>query len=260
MPIPAKTLCILKKCWLSQRSAVSGRWSVVSGYRSAVSGWRLAVVRLSAHAEVSAQFLVHCWITAPNQMRNICPLGFLASLDFPDSLFPIASLNPMSLEPVALEIATFAAGCFWQVEAAFQAIPGVCATSVGYMGGHFANPSYLDVLSRITGHAEVCQAEYDPSLVSYSELLDIFWRIHDPTSLNRQGADRGEQYRSAIFYHTPEQARIAHQAVRQLDASGRYERAIVTQIQPASDYWLATDDHQKYLAKKKQPQIPKTNT
>lgn len=149
-----------------------------------------------------------------------------------------------------LEKATFGAGCFWGVEATFRQVKGVVSTSVGYMGGHFEQPSYLDVLSRITGHAEVCQVEYDPTMVSYDELLHLFWNIHDPTSLNRQGADRGEQYRSVIFYHTPEQATIARHSKTQLDRSGKYDKSIVTQIQPASQYWLATEDHQQYLEKK----------
>jgi peptide-methionine (S)-S-oxide reductase len=149
-----------------------------------------------------------------------------------------------------MEKATFGAGCFWGVEAAFQRMRGVVSTSVGYMGGHFANPSYLDVLSRITGHAEVCQVEYDPAIVSYEELLATFWSIHDPTSLNRQGADRGEQYRSVIFYHTPEQAKIARHSKNQLEHASQYDKSIVTQIQPASNYWLATEEHQQYLEKK----------
>lgn len=146
--------------------------------------------------------------------------------------------------------ATFGAGCFWGVEAAFRTCKGVVSTSVGYMGGHFEHPSYLDVLSRITGHAEVCQVEYDPSVVSYETLLDLFWSIHDPTSLNRQGADRGEQYRSVIFYHTPAQEQIAIYSKEQLERSRRYDKAIVTQIQPASTYWLAEEYHQQYLAKR----------
>lgn len=148
-----------------------------------------------------------------------------------------------------MEKATFGAGCFWGVEAAFRKISGVKSTSVGYMGGHFENPCYLDVLSRITGHAEVCQVEYDPAQVSYEALLDVFWRIHDPTSLNRQGADRGDQYRSVIFYHTSEQAAIARQSKLALDRSNRYDKAIVTEIQPVADYWLATEDHQQYFEK-----------
>jgi peptide-methionine (S)-S-oxide reductase len=107
------------------------------------------------------------------------------------------------------EKATFGAGCFWKTEDAFRRLSGVFATSVGYMGGHFPNPSYLDVLSRITGHAEVAQIEYNPQEISYEALLAVFWSIHDPTQLNRQGPDRGEQYRSIIFYHTPEQKLIA---------------------------------------------------
>jgi peptide-methionine (S)-S-oxide reductase len=146
--------------------------------------------------------------------------------------------------------ATFGAGCFWGVEAAFRRVKGVISTSVGYMGGHFERPSYLDVLSRITGHAEVCQVEYDPSMIMYETLLNTFWRIHDPTSLNRQGADRGEQYRSVIFYHTPEQAQIASRSKEHLEHSGKYDNPIVTQIQSASSYWLATEEHQQYFEKK----------
>lgn len=150
-----------------------------------------------------------------------------------------------------MEKATFGAGCFWGVEDKFRRVTGVISTSVGYMGGHFENPSYLDVLSRITGHAEVAQLEYDPQMVAYEQLLAIFWNIHDPTSLNRQGADRGEQYRSVIFYHTPQQRMLAERSKQQLQQSGKYDKPIVTQIQPASTYWLATDDHQQYLEKKR---------
>lgn len=147
------------------------------------------------------------------------------------------------------ELATFGAGCFWGTEAAFRQRLGITRTSVGYMGGHFENPCYLDVLSRITGHAEVAQVEYDPSHISYEALLEVFWDSHDPTSLNRQGADRGEQYRSVIFYHTSEQGAIAQRSKLALATSGRYEKAIVTQIKPASTYWLATEEHQQYLEK-----------
>ena len=149
-----------------------------------------------------------------------------------------------------MEKATFAAGCFWGVEAAFTKVKGVKATSVGYMGGHFPNPSYLDVLSRITGHAEVCQIEYDPREVTYEELLEIFWKIHDPTSLNRQGADRGEQYRSAIFFHNSLQEKAARLAKYKLQQSENLEKPIITEIQPASEYYLATAEHQQYFAKK----------
>ncbi|MEO0948850.1 MAG: peptide-methionine (S)-S-oxide reductase MsrA [Cyanobacteria bacterium J06641_5] len=148
-----------------------------------------------------------------------------------------------------LETATFGAGCFWGVEATFRKVRGIKATSVGYMGGHFPNPCYLDVLARITGHAEVVQVEYDPAIASYNALLETFWSCHDPTQLNRQGPDRGEQYRSVIFYHSPVQAAAAHHSKQQLEQSGRYEREIVTQIVPASDYYRASEEHQQYLEK-----------
>src|SRR4028118_964757 len=126
-----------------------------------------------------------------------------------------------------MELATFGAGCFWGVEAAFRKVKGVTSTSVGYMGGPFPNPSYLDVLSRITGHAEVVQVEYDPSKVSYDELRDVFWNSHDPTSLNRQGPDRGEQYRSVIFFHNPQQEEAAKRCMELLQLSGRFDKDIL---------------------------------
>ena len=146
-----------------------------------------------------------------------------------------------------IEIATFGGGCFWKIEHEFMQLKGVVKTSVGYMGGDFPNPSYLDVLARITGHAEVAQIQYDSTIISYGELLDTFWQIHDPTSLNRQGADRGEQYRSIIFYHSLEQQQIARQSKLQLQQSGKYDKDIVTEIKPAADYYLADDYHQQYL-------------
>ena len=148
------------------------------------------------------------------------------------------------------QTATFGAGCFWKTEYEFIDVPGVIKTSVGYMGGDFADPSYLDVVARITGHAEVAQIEYDADLVQYGELLQIFWQMHDPTSLNRQGADRGEQYRSVIFYHSSEQEQIARQSKLQLQQSGIYDKDIVTEIKPAQEYYLATADHQQYFLKK----------
>ncbi|MEO0756261.1 MAG: peptide-methionine (S)-S-oxide reductase MsrA [Cyanobacteria bacterium J06648_16] len=151
----------------------------------------------------------------------------------------------------AILTATFGAGCFWKTEDVFRTLPGVLQTSVGYMGGHFENPGYLDVLSRITGHAEVAQIEYDPAQVSYETLLDTFWHMHDPTSLNRQGADRGEQYRSIVFYHTDWQGQLARRAKTKLDQSARYDQPIVTAIEPAGAYWLATADHQQYLEKQR---------
>ncbi len=150
-----------------------------------------------------------------------------------------------------MKIGTFGAGCYWKVEDAFRRLKGVESTSVGYMGGHFPNPSYLDVLSRITGHAEVAQLTYNPSIISYHELLTVFWSIHDPTQLNRQGADRGEQYRSVIFYHSPEQEKIARASKQKLQQSGKFEGEIVTQIKAASEYYLAQESDQQYLEKKR---------
>jgi len=149
-----------------------------------------------------------------------------------------------------MEKATFGAGCFWGVEAAFQEIEGVTSTAVGYSGGTLANPTYQDVCSGRTGHAEVVQVEYDPARVSYDRLLDVFWDNHDPTTLNRQGPDIGEQYRSAIFFHTPEQEAVAKASKARLEQSGRFRRPIVTEITPASAFWRAEEYHQRYLEKR----------
>ena len=149
-----------------------------------------------------------------------------------------------------MEKATFGAGCFWGVEAAFQEVEGVVSTAVGYSGGHLQKPTYQDVCSGRTGHAEVVQLEYDPARVSYDQLLDVFWENHDPTTLNRQGPDIGEQYRSAIFFHTPEQEAAAKASKARLEGSGRYRRPIVTEITPASEFWRGEDYHQRYLEKR----------
>jgi peptide-methionine (S)-S-oxide reductase len=149
-----------------------------------------------------------------------------------------------------MEKATFGAGCFWGVEAAFRQIKGVKSTAVGYMGGKLKDPTYQDVCTDRTGHAEVVQVEYDPSEVSYEELLRVFWENHDPTTLNRQGPDTGTQYRSAIFYHTPEQEVAAKASKDALAKSGRYKRPIVTEITAAPEFWRAEDYHQQYLEKR----------
>jgi peptide-methionine (S)-S-oxide reductase len=149
-----------------------------------------------------------------------------------------------------MEKATFGAGCFWGVEAAFRQIKGVKATAVGYMGGKLKDPTYQDVCTDRTGHAEVVQVEYDPSEVSYEDLLRVFWDNHDPTTLNRQGPDTGTQYRSAIFYHTPEQEAAANASKDALAESGHYKRPIVTEITAAPEFWRAEDYHQQYLEKR----------
>jgi peptide-methionine (S)-S-oxide reductase len=146
--------------------------------------------------------------------------------------------------------ATFGAGCFWGVEEAFRQVPGVTDTAVGYSGGTTADPTYQDVCTDRTGHAEVVQVEYDPAKVSYDQLLDVFWRIHDPTTLNRQGPDVGTQYRSAIFYHTPEQEAAARASKDRLQASGRFRRPIVTEITPAGPFYRAEEYHQRYVQKR----------
>ena len=148
-----------------------------------------------------------------------------------------------------MAVATFAAGCFWGVEADFRRIRGVRATSVGYTGGHAPRPTYEQVCDGRTGHAEAVRVEYDPAIVSYEALLDAFWRAHDPTQVNRQGPDIGEQYRSAIFTHDAAQQRAA-QASRAA-AAKRLPRPIATAIEPAGDYWPAEDYHQQFLEKRR---------
>jgi peptide-methionine (S)-S-oxide reductase len=149
-----------------------------------------------------------------------------------------------------METATFAAGCFWGVEETFRQMPGVVETMVGYLGGHTASPTYQDVCTDETGHAEVVQVTFDPSKVNYDKLLEVFWSAHDPTTLNRQGPDIGTQYRSAIFFHSPEQERQARASKEKMQASGKFRRPIVTEITPASTFYPAEDYHQKYLAKR----------
>jgi peptide-methionine (S)-S-oxide reductase len=146
--------------------------------------------------------------------------------------------------------ATFGAGCFWGVEAAYRQIPGVISTTAGYLGGTMRNPTYKDVCTGRTGHAEVVQVEYDPARVTYDDLLTVFWENHDPTTLNRQGPDVGTQYRSAIFYHDDAQKAAAMASMEEREKSGRYHRPIVTEITPASDFYEAEDYHQQYLEKR----------
>ncbi len=146
--------------------------------------------------------------------------------------------------------ATFAAGCFWGVEATFRQLPGVISTRVGYTGGNFANPTYQDVCSSRTGHAEAVEVEYDPAKLSYEKLLEVFWENHDPTQLNRQGLDTGTQYRSAILFHTPEQKAEASTSKQKLEKEHRYNKPVVTQIVPAVTFFPAEDYHQQYLEKR----------
>lgn len=148
-----------------------------------------------------------------------------------------------------MEKATFGAGCFWGVEAAFRKVRGVGSTAVGYSGGHTDDPSYREVCSGRTGHAEVVEIEFDPAAVSYGELLEVLWRIHDPTTLNRQGPDVGTQYRSAIFFHTPAQEAAAASSKEALEASGWLGGPVVTEITPAPAFYRAEEYHQQYFEK-----------
>ena len=152
---------------------------------------------------------------------------------------------------MSIEKATFGAGCFWGVEAAFAVIPGVTATAVGYEGGAFDRPSYKDVCTDKTGHAEVVEIDFDSKQLRYEQLLDAFFDLHDPTTLNRQGPDQGTQYRSVIFFHSPEQEAQAHAKIAQLTAEGRFApRPIVTEVVPAQAFWRAEEYHQRYLQKR----------
>ena len=145
--------------------------------------------------------------------------------------------------------ATFGAGCFWGVEEEFRRMPGVTETAVGYMGGHLENPTYRAVCTDLTGHAEVVQVQFDPAQISYDRLLELFWELHDPTTLNRKGPDVGTQYRSVVFFHDPDQQAAAVAMKEQLQSSGKFRRPVVTEIAPASTFWRAEEYHQKYIQK-----------
>ncbi|MDD1729226.1 MAG: peptide-methionine (S)-S-oxide reductase MsrA [Methanospirillum sp.] len=148
-----------------------------------------------------------------------------------------------------MAIATFAAGCFWGVEAAFQQVPGVLATRVGYTGGSMPDPTYQDVCSDKTGHAEAVQLEYDPDQVSYRQLLEVFFQFHNPTELNRQGPDEGTQYRSVIFYESEAEREQAIRMIERIDASGKYSSPVVTAVVPSAEFWPAEEYHQSYYLK-----------
>lgn len=150
---------------------------------------------------------------------------------------------------LATEKATFAAGCFWGVEAEFRKVEGVASVRVGYIGGHTTHPTYKEVCTDNTGHAEAVEMEFDPKKISYTQLLEVFWKIHNPTTLNRQGPDVGSQYRSAIFYHNADQAHLAEQSKQACNASGKFKQKIVTEIVPATVFYPAEEYHQNYFAK-----------
>lgn len=153
-------------------------------------------------------------------------------------------------EDRTMAVATFAAGCFWGVEQRFAALPGVLSTEVGYTGGATEHPTYADVCSHTTGHAEAVRLEYDPGVISYEALLAHFFRLHDPTQLDRQGPDVGDQYRSAVFFHDQAQREAALAAIAELTASRVFTRPVVTQVVPAAEWWRAEEYHQRYLEKR----------
>lgn len=153
---------------------------------------------------------------------------------------------------IKTELATFGAGCFWGVEQTFRETPGVVATAVGYEGGKTLNPTYKDVCSHSTGHAEVVRVEFDPNVVTFDQLLHVFWTNHDPTQVNRQGPDFGDQYRTVIFYHSPEQQAQAEASKAALEASKVFKKPIATQIVPTETFYIAEDYHQQYLEKRGQ--------
>ena len=163
------------------------------------------------------------------------------------SLVILALITNLAVGPQQkMEVATFGNGCFWCTEAIFQQLKGVSKVESGYSGGHVENPTYKEVCSETTGHAEVLQITYDPSVITYDELLEVFWETHDPTTLNRQGNDRGTQYRSAVFYHNEEQKTLAEKYKKELDASGAWKDPIVTEITAFEKFYVAEDYHQNY--------------
>jgi peptide-methionine (S)-S-oxide reductase len=153
------------------------------------------------------------------------------------------------MEVVFMEKATFGAGCFWGVESFFRDVPGVIDAVSGYAGGPVANPTYRQVCSGMTNHAEVVQVTFDPAKIKYEKLVDLFFKMHDPTQLNRQGPDHGTQYRTVIFTHSPEQAQIAKAKIAELSASGKFRRPIVTTVEDAQPFWRAEEYHQRYFEK-----------
>jgi peptide-methionine (S)-S-oxide reductase len=197
----------------------------------------IAVIVLSRPARVSADRRTASWSRSEARQRMV-----------ETSATPRATENPSKAKP--MKKATFGAGCFWGVEATFRRVPGVVDAAVGYAGGQTVNPTYKEVCTDRTGHAEVVQVEYDPSQVSYAQLLDVFWSSHDPTQVNRQGPDFGTQYRTVIFYHDDEQKAEAEASKKWLDEGGRFPRPIATQIVPAGPFYRAEEYHQRYLEKR----------
>ncbi len=197
-----------------------------------------------------------CWRTMRTCLIG-CSLvaGFLAGIEtrsHAQTRQPSPTAEPApapTAAPVPLETATFGAGCFWCSEAVFQRLKGIHSVVSGYSGGHVKNPTYQQVSSGWTGHAEVIQLTFDPSQISYAQLLEVFWKTHDPTTLNRQGPDFGTQYRSVIFYHSPQQKQVAEETIAELNQAGIWKNPIVTQVVPVGSFFVAEDYHQSYFKK-----------
>lgn len=186
------------------------------------------------------------------QVIEILLIFGLLAASSPEKADKAGPVTTLPSKEEKMEKATFAAGCFWGVEATFRGVKGVLSTEVGYTGGKTEDPSYRDVCTDKTGHAEAVEVTYDPSVVSYEDLLRVFWEVHDPTQLNRQGPDFGSQYRSAIFFHSSDQEVAARASKQMLEESGRYKRPIVTEILPAMPFYRAEEYHQQYLEKRGQ--------
>jgi peptide-methionine (S)-S-oxide reductase len=196
---------------------------------------------------VGCVFAIGCDASNPVSTAEAEPMIENPSDETPAST-PANDENPSETTEAKSEIATFGAGCFWCVEAVFDELEGVVSVESGYMGGHVVNPTYEEVCGARTGHAEVCRITFDPAKIGFDELLEVFWQTHDPTTLNQQGADRGPQYRSAIFFHNTEQKELAEKYKKALDESGEFRDPIVTEITAASVYYKAEDYHQDYFA------------
>jgi peptide-methionine (S)-S-oxide reductase len=182
--------------------------------------------------------------------RHANRVVLLATLGLIGAFVPLTLANQAN---PSTEKATFSAGCFWGVEEAFRQVKGVTGTVVGYMGGTMKNPTYEDVSSHRTGHMEVCQVTYDPTQVSYERLVDVFFRIHNPTTFNPSGHDLASQYRSVIFYNTTEQEKVATAVKERLQASGKFSQLIASAIVPATEFWRAEEYHQRYAEKNNLP-------
>lgn len=169
------------------------------------------------------------------------------SKEEPPAMAPKSDPKPSAPTPAKVEVATLGAGCFWCVEAVYQELKGVISVESGYAGGTVENPTYKQVCTGTTGHAEVARITFDPSVIGFKEVLEVFWKTHDPTTLNRQGADIGTQYRSVVFYHTPEQREVAERLIAELNAAKVWDAPIVTQVVPFEKFYRAEDYHQGYF-------------